>query len=120
MVGEGSRIGERVSVKKSVIGAHCTIGKNVKIVNSVVMDYVEIEDKCVVFFDPLFVFQLRTDIIFSCSVRIDNTVVCNNAKIMEKATLKDCEVGGGMIVEKDTNAKGEQFVNKGSIELTEA
>jgi ADP-glucose pyrophosphorylase len=48
MVGDGSKVGDRCSVKKSVIGSHCTIGKNVKIVNSVIMDYVIVEDKYVV------------------------------------------------------------------------
>jgi len=45
MVGEGSRIGERCSVKKSVIGKHCTIGKNVKINNAILMDHVTVQDK---------------------------------------------------------------------------
>jgi len=45
MIGEGSKIGERCSVKKSSVGAHCIVGKNVKLVNTVVMDYVVIEDK---------------------------------------------------------------------------
>jgi hypothetical protein len=47
MVGEGTKMGDRCSVKKSVIGAHCTIGKNVKIVNSIILDYVTLEDKYV-------------------------------------------------------------------------
>ena len=45
MVGDGTKIEERCSVKRSVIGKHCVIGKNVKISNSVIMDYVTIEDK---------------------------------------------------------------------------
>jgi hypothetical protein len=32
------------------------------------------------------------------SVKLDGCVVCNNAKIMEKSVLKDCEVGGGYVV----------------------
>lgn len=47
MIGEGSKMGERCSVKKSVIGSHCTIGKNVQISRSIIMDYVVIEDKWV-------------------------------------------------------------------------
>lgn len=45
MIGEFSQIGDRCSIKKSVIGKHCVIGKHVKIVNSVLMDYVVLEDK---------------------------------------------------------------------------
>ena len=44
MVGEGSKIGDRTNVKRSVIGLHCTIGTNVRIVNSIIMDYVTIDD----------------------------------------------------------------------------
>jgi translation initiation factor eIF-2B subunit gamma len=43
-VGEGTKVGERVAVKKSIIGKHCTVGNNVKIVNSVIMDYVTLLD----------------------------------------------------------------------------
>ncbi|KAJ3220054.1 hypothetical protein HK099_004465 [Clydaea vesicula] len=45
MIGDDTKIGERCSVKRSVIGAHCSIGKNVKISDSVIHDYVTIEDK---------------------------------------------------------------------------
>lgn len=44
IVGHGSQIGEKTSVKRSVIGQHCHIGKNVKIANCVIMDYVTVED----------------------------------------------------------------------------
>ncbi|TPX65311.1 hypothetical protein SpCBS45565_g05292 [Spizellomyces sp. 'palustris'] len=71
MIGEYSQIGERCSVKKTIIGKHCTIGKNVKIVNSVIMDYVVIEDQ----------------------VKLDGCIISQHAKVLEKAQLKDCEVG---------------------------
>lgn len=45
VVGEYTKIDERSSVKKSCVGAHCVIGKNVKIANSVIMDHVVIHDK---------------------------------------------------------------------------
>ncbi|CAG8500384.1 10957_t:CDS:10 [Diversispora eburnea] len=35
--------------------------------------------------------------------------ICNGAKIMEKSQLKDCIVGGGFIVEPETQAKNEQL-----------
>ncbi|KAK9768677.1 Translation initiation factor eIF-2B subunit gamma [Basidiobolus ranarum] len=89
IVGEGSRMGEKCSVKKSIIGAHCIIGKNVKISNTILMDYVQVED----------------------GVKLDGCVVCNGAKIHEKAQLKDCEVGANVVVEKDTQAKSERFMD---------
>ena len=44
LVAEGVIIGERVSVKKSVIGRHCEIADKVKVTNSVIMDHVKIEE----------------------------------------------------------------------------
>ena len=44
LIGDSSRVGERATIKRSVIGAHCIIGKNVKVVNSVLMDHVQLAD----------------------------------------------------------------------------
>ncbi|KAG0229722.1 translation initiation factor eIF-2B subunit gamma [Mortierella sp. GBAus27b] len=89
LIGNDTKIGERSSVKKSTIGSHITIGKNVKIVNSIIMDHAIIED----------------------NVKIDGCIICAGSKICEKSTLKDCEVGGGFQVVKDTVAKNEQLVD---------
>lgn len=43
-------------------------------------------------------------LLFSFSVKIDGCIICNNANIQEKAYLKDCDVAGGYIVEKDSKA----------------
>ncbi|CAG8453196.1 5861_t:CDS:2 [Paraglomus brasilianum] len=88
LVGEETKIDERTSIKRSTVGSHCTIGKNVKITNSIIMDNVVIED----------------------NVKLDVCIVCNNARIMEKSILKDCEVGAGYVVEAETQTKNEQLV----------
>ena len=44
ILGSSTRVGERATLKQSVIGAHCTIGKNVRITGSVVMDHCVIQD----------------------------------------------------------------------------
>jgi translation initiation factor eIF-2B subunit gamma len=36
------------------------------------------------------------------SVKIEGCIICNNAKIHEKASMKDCDVAGGYIVDKDS------------------
>lgn len=108
MIGEYTKIDERSSVKKSCVGAHCVIGKNVKIANSVIMDHVVIGDKWVY----LLYFKEKkslcnmwfNSLMFSFSVKIDGCIICNNANIQEKAYLKDCDVAGGYIVEKDSKA----------------
>ena len=40
----GGAVGEKVSVKKSIIGKHTTIGEKVKISNSVIMDHATIKE----------------------------------------------------------------------------
>ena len=44
MVGHTTKVGERTSVKKSVIGRHCVIGKMVKVVGCVILDHCVIAD----------------------------------------------------------------------------
>lgn len=92
-------MGDKCSVKRSVIGRHCRIGSNVKvpidifsylscpyplnyffcvkkkktvlqIVNSIVMNHVTIEDSCT----------------------IQGSVISSNVQIQERASLKDCQV----------------------------
>lgn len=38
-------MGDRCSMKKSHVGKHCVIGNQVKLVNSIVMDHVTIQEK---------------------------------------------------------------------------
>ncbi|XP_024398106.1 uncharacterized protein [Physcomitrium patens] len=90
MLGEGSTLGERCSVKRSVVGRHCRIGSNVKIMNSVVMDYVTVEDGCT----------------------IQNSIICSNANLQERCCLKDCQVGTGYIVTARLELKGEALAKK--------
>lgn len=45
MLDESVSVGEKVSIKRSVIGKHTTVGEKVKISNSVIMDHVTIKDR---------------------------------------------------------------------------
>ncbi|EEC80540.1 hypothetical protein OsI_22836 [Oryza sativa Indica Group] len=90
MLAEGSQLGDKCSVKRSVIGRHCRIGSNVKIVNSVVMNHVVIEDGC----------------------HIQGSVICNNVQLQERAVLKDCQVGAGYIVTASSEHKAESLSKK--------
>lgn len=45
MVENYTKIGERTTVKRSVVGRGCVIGKNVKLTGAIVMDNVKIGDK---------------------------------------------------------------------------
>ena len=44
MVGERTEIGEKSSIKRSVIGKDCQIGAGVRISNCVIMDRVTLEN----------------------------------------------------------------------------
>jgi translation initiation factor eIF-2B subunit gamma len=70
MLGEGSQMGDKCSVKRSVIGRHCRIGSNVKVANSVIMNHVAIGDGC----------------------SIQGSVICSNVQLQERVILKDCQV----------------------------
>ncbi|KAK7400118.1 hypothetical protein VNO78_11318 [Psophocarpus tetragonolobus] len=90
MLGEGSQMGDKCSVKRSVIGRHCRIGANVKVVNSVVMNHVTIGDSC----------------------SIQGSVICSNVQLQERAVLKDCQIGAGFVVAAGSECKGEVLAKK--------
>ncbi|KAK6776775.1 hypothetical protein RDI58_027776 [Solanum bulbocastanum] len=90
VLGEGSQMGDKCSVKKSVIGRHCRIGSNVKVVNSVIMDHVTIGDGC----------------------SIQGSVVCSNVQLQERVVLRDCQVGAGYVVSSGSEHKGESLAKK--------
>lgn len=90
MLGEGSEMGDKCSVKKSVIGRHCRIGSNVKVVNSVIMDHVSIGDGC----------------------SIQGSVICSNVQLHERVVLKDCQVGAEYVVTAGSEHKGDSLAKK--------
>ncbi|XP_060075039.1 translation initiation factor eIF-2B subunit gamma-like [Ylistrum balloti] len=85
LVAEGAQIGEKTSVKRSIIGKHCTIGDKVKIANSVILDRVSILEGC----------------------NIQGSLLGARSTVNEKCELKDCIVGHG----QDINAMG-KFTNE--------
>ncbi|PON74137.1 Nucleotidyl transferase domain containing protein [Parasponia andersonii] len=90
MLGEGSQMGDKCSVKRSVIGRHCRIGSNVKVVNSIVMNHVTIGDGC----------------------SIQGSVICSNVQLQERVVLKDCQVGAGFVVTAGSEFKAEALAKK--------
>ncbi|KAJ6841984.1 translation initiation factor eIF-2B subunit gamma isoform X2 [Iris pallida] len=90
MLAEGSKLGDKCSVKRSVIGRHCRIGSNIKIVNSVVMNHVVIDDGCLV----------------------QGSIVCSNVQLQERVVLKDCQVGAGYVVTSGSEHKSESLARK--------
>ena len=86
---EGVTIGDKCSVKRSVVGARCAIGNNVKIVNSVIMDDVAVGD----------------------GTHVQNCVLCNKVRVGEKCTLKDCHVGAQWVLGDEVEHRGETLAH---------
>lgn len=77
MVGKGSVLGDRCSIKRSVVGECCTVGPGSKIINSVIQNGVLLGDGC----------------------HIQNSIICSGSKLVGKVALKDCLVGTSALVE---------------------
>ncbi|GAA5887990.1 hypothetical protein JCM5296_001522 [Sporobolomyces johnsonii] len=83
-----ANLGEKVGIKRCIIGKNCSVGKGSKLMNVVIMDGVVLGE----------------------NVKLDNCVVSNGVQIRDRAVLKDCEIGRDVIVDFDSQLKGEQLV----------
>ncbi|EJD35571.1 nucleotide-diphospho-sugar transferase [Auricularia subglabra TFB-10046 SS5] len=86
LLGASSRIGERTTVKQSVIGAHCIIGKNVKISGSVLMDHCVVKD----------------------GAKIDGCILGARTSVGEKASLVQCFTQPGYEIADNEAIKAEK------------
>ncbi|KAJ1570605.1 hypothetical protein NDA11_001734 [Ustilago hordei] len=82
-----TRVGERTTIKRSVVGRGCVIGKNVKLIGAIVMDGVRIGD----------------------NAKLENCILAAGSVVEEKSNLKDCDVAASVRVPSGTNSKGEKF-----------
>eukprot|EP00126_Sphaerothecum_destruens_P009114 Sdes_comp20428_c0_seq3m14558 len=87
LVGFGTRIGDRCSIKKSIVGKHCVIGNNVSLSNCILMDHVHIEDNC----------KLVGSILCH-SVYVPARVQMNGCQVETKCTLQGEQVYQNEIV----------------------
>jgi translation initiation factor eIF-2B subunit gamma len=85
MVGSESILGDKCSVKRSVIGRGCSLGGGVKIINSVLMDNVQVGANCI----------------------IQNSILCKGCVLQAGAQVKDCQVGPGYVVKAGSDHKAE-------------
>lgn len=88
LVGEGSRVGDRASIKKCIVGRHCNIGRGAKLTNCVLWDWVTVEE----------------------NARLENVILCPHVRIGEKANIKDCEFGPGFEAKPGDTIKGERLI----------
>ncbi|GAB4821626.1 hypothetical protein N2152v2_008672 [Parachlorella kessleri] len=90
MIGRDTSLGDKCSVKRSVIGAGCRVGSNVKIINSVLLDGCVVRDNC----------------------HIQNSIICAGCELQERVSLKDCQVGPSYVVGEGGDFKGEVLAKK--------
>lgn len=88
MIGENTQLGEKTTVKRTVIGANCTIGKRVKLTGCILLDNVTIED----------------------DVQLEHTIVGHNAIVRSKSKLTNCYVESTHDVLKGTQSKGDTLL----------
>ncbi|KAJ7262277.1 UDP-3-O-glucosamine N-acyltransferase [Mycena haematopus] len=87
IIGDSTKVDERTSIKKSVIGRHCTIGKMAKIVGCVLLDHCVVED----------------------GAKLDGCVLGKNTKVGAKAELVRCVTQAGYEIDPGENVKNEKL-----------
>ena len=76
IVGFASRVGDKASVKRSVVGRRCRLGSGVKVVNSVLHDDVTLEE----------------------GATVAGSVLGKGAVVQAGASLRDCQVSPGFVI----------------------
>ncbi|KAF8993727.1 UDP-3-O-glucosamine N-acyltransferase [Cyathus striatus] len=89
IIGDSTQVSERTTIKKSVIGRHCIIGKMVKIVGCILLDHCIIEDER--------------------SAKLDSCILGKNTKIGAKTELSRCVTQAGYDVGPGETVKGEKL-----------
>jgi translation initiation factor eIF-2B subunit gamma len=87
MVGDSTKIEERTTIKKCVIGKHCTIGKMVRLVGCVVLDHCVIGD----------------------GSKLDGCLLGQSTKVGAKAELVRCATQAGFEVSPGDSFKNEKL-----------
>ncbi|GAA5909777.1 translation initiation factor eIF2B subunit gamma [Sporobolomyces salmoneus] len=82
-----AQLGEKVGIKRCILGKGTAVGRNSKLVNCVLMEGCSIGE----------------------NVKLDNCVISNGVVIKDRAVLRDCELGQGVVVAVDSQLKGEQL-----------
>ncbi|KAF9045694.1 nucleotide-diphospho-sugar transferase [Hymenopellis radicata] len=87
LVDPSTQIGERTTIKKSVVGRHCVIGKMAKITGCVLLDHCVVED----------------------GAKLDGCILGKNTKVGAKAQLSRCVTQAGYEVSEGDSVKNEKL-----------
>ncbi|XP_049630799.1 translation initiation factor eIF-2B subunit gamma [Suncus etruscus] len=93
LIGPDTQVGEKSSIKTSVIGSSCVIRDRVTITNCLLMNSVTVEE----------------------GSNIQGCVICNNAVIEKGAEVKDCLVGNGQRIEAKAKRINEVIVGNDQL-----
>jgi translation initiation factor eIF-2B subunit gamma len=85
MCGEESSLGDKCSIKRSIVGRRCEIMSNVKVINSLLLDGVKVGDNC----------------------HIQNSIISEGCVLQPGAQIKDCQLGPGYVVPANADIRGE-------------
>ncbi|KAH0827789.1 UDP-3-O-glucosamine N-acyltransferase [Lanmaoa asiatica] len=86
-IGDFTKVNEKTTIKKSVVGKHCIIGKMAKIVGCVLLDH------CVV----------------SDGAKIEGSILGRNTRVGSKAELVRCVTQGGYEVKENESYRNEKL-----------
>lgn len=95
IIGHSTQVGEKTSIKRSVVGASCGIKDKVKITSCIIMNSVTIEEGCI----------------------LQGSVICSSAVIGRGADIRDCLIGSGIHIDGKSKRVNEIIV--GSEQLME-
>ncbi|XP_054391705.1 translation initiation factor eIF2B subunit gamma isoform X2 [Pongo abelii] len=93
LIGPETQIGEKSSIKRSVIGSSCLIKDRVTITNCLLMNSVTVEE----------------------GSNVQGSVICNNAVIEKGADIKDCLIGSGQRIEAKAKRVNEVIVGNDQL-----
>ncbi|XP_007077353.2 translation initiation factor eIF-2B subunit gamma isoform X1 [Panthera pardus] len=95
LIGPDTQVGEKSSIKHSVIGSSCVLRDRVTITNCLLMNSVTVEE----------------------GSSIQGSIICNNAVIEKGTDIKNCLIGSGQRIEAKAKRMNEVIV--GSDQLME-
>jgi len=87
IIGDSTQVSERTTIKRSVIGRHCIIGKMVKISGCVLLDHCIIED----------------------GAKLDRCILGKNTQVGSKVELSRCITQAGYEINAGEVVKGEKL-----------
>ncbi|XP_029409814.1 translation initiation factor eIF-2B subunit gamma isoform X2 [Nannospalax galili] len=93
LIGQDTQVGEKSSVKRSIIGSSCFIRDRVTVTDCLLMNSVTVEE----------------------GSNIQGSVICNNAVIEKGADIKNCLIGSGQRIEAKAKRVNEVIVGNDQL-----